>query len=398
MSNFTPKTYTTGQTFAAADETEVEREIEEQENYDATQDTNINARQPSDADLTALAAASSDGYWKRESGVWVSKTAIPKTDLASAVQISLGLADAAVQLHTGTSKFQEWESTISTAIDTGWVAIPTAVIGLWLSMIQPGNGGGSGRRGAAGSVRCGGGGGGGGGIIRSLFISTVALAATEYRLILPRPGTGGAAVTANDTDGNPGTLPTGGASAAGAWYAQFQMRDATTAIVYNAYIWPGSNGVGGTSGAAMATGSGGYALSIIGGAGSGNSLTGGTGIGGSNGIGALGGGQGGGVTSANVAGNGGPGGWNPAVTTALPVGGIVGGASPTDGSDSKMAGRPGNGGSGGAASITTAAQAGRTPVGYGGGGGGGGASLNGNASGAGANGAPGYASVEWIYG
>lgn len=95
MADYTPDPKNTADTFTAAEWTEATNEIEEQENQLAAQDTQINAKQPSDADLTALAAASADGYWKRESGLWVSKSAIPKTDLASSVQTSLDAADTA---------------------------------------------------------------------------------------------------------------------------------------------------------------------------------------------------------------------------------------------------------------------------------------------------------------
>jgi hypothetical protein len=69
--------------------------------------------------------------------------------------------------------------------------------------IGAGSGGGSGRRGAAGTVRQGGGGGGGGGMtIKDLPASI--LGATETGNVGPG-GTGGAAVTTDNTDGNPST-------------------------------------------------------------------------------------------------------------------------------------------------------------------------------------------------
>lgn len=396
MTEFTPEVRHTNDIFTADDENEVERELDEQETHDVEQDAAILARQPADPDLDALAAMASDGFIRRSSGLWVAQAAILKTDLAAAVQTSLDLADASLQPHTGNARFQEWESTITAAVDTGWQPIPSGAYALRLNMIEPGIGGGSGRRAAAGTLRCGGGGGGGGGIVRSLLIPAAALGATEYRLIIPRPGTGGAAVAIDTNNGANGGLPSNGASPLGSYYTHFQLRDATTTVVYTLLIWPGQVSSGGGAGIAMPTSSGGYGVSNLGGNGATNLLTGVAAQAG-NGIGAQGGSQGGGITTADVAANGGTGGWNPGVTLVTPTGGVVGGSLPTDGGDVKMNGRPGNGGAGGAASITGPAQAGRTPTGYGGGGGGGGASANGFASGAGGNGAPGYGSIEWVY-
>jgi hypothetical protein len=236
-----------------------------------------------------------------------------------------------------------------------------------------GNAGASGRRGAAGTVRCGGGGGGGGGMTR-ITVDPADLPAT-VAVTVGSGGTGGTAVTANDTDGNAGGVG--------------------TATQFSTYASASVGGAAGGGTAASGTGGTGGAASVAGGAGGTASTTGLVGGGAAGTAGAAGGGgSGGGISSANVAANGGTG------ATSRTVIGVVGGAAgvvdttnPTTPTAPTLKGAPGAGGGGGAASITTAAQAGATGAGYGGGGGGGGASLNGDNSGAGGNGAPGYALI-----
>lgn len=289
------------------------------------------------------------------------------TPTASADWVVTGLASTVVEY---------------TTTQTG-VAVPAGVTGLWIeSMIQAGSGGGSGRRGAAASVRCGGGGGASGAMVNNYFVPA-ALLGTTFTLTLPAVGTGGAAVTADSTNGNPGTSSVAASFASGS----------LTVSTFSG----GGAGAGGTN----AAGAGGSAQlgPISGQSGGSASVTGGVGGAGNNTTngGASSGGSGGGITSADSASAGGAGGLQTlqnGFTTA--AGGVVGGASPGAGS-AAMAGLGGLGAGGGAASTTAAAQAGATPTGYGAGGGGGGASVNGNNSGAGGNGGPSYARLRWIY-
>jgi hypothetical protein len=268
-----------------------------------------------------------------------------------------------------------------TTTQTG-LTVPAGITGVWIeSFIGPGGGGGSGRRGAAGTVRCGGGGGGASALIENYWIPA-ALLSTTFTLTLPAGAAGGAAVTADNTNGNPGTA----AALASFVSGSFAL-----------YIIGGAASGGGTA----ASGSGGGASiaqypGTIGASASTTGLVGpagGTGLYGASGSGAAGGG----VSAADAAANGGNGGGQFLNTGfTVPAGGIVGGAAPGAG-NAAQAGIGGLGGGGGAASITTAAQAGATPTGYGGGGGGGGASLNGNNSGAGGSGGPAYCRLNWVY-
>lgn len=261
------------------------------------------------------------------------------------------------------------------------VAVPAGVTGVWIDLIGPGGGGGSGRKGAAGSVRCGGGGGGSAAAIRNHFIPVASLG-TTFTLTLPAGGTGGAAVTANDTNGNPGGV------AATASFVSGSMTVATSG---------GSAAAGGTN--ALGTGGSQSFGMFAGAAGGSASTTGGVGAVGGNttASGPSAGGAGGGITSGDSASNGGAGGLQTfqygATTTS---GGVVGGASPTAGS-AAAAGVGGLGAGGGAASITGVAQDGATALGYGAGGGGGGAALNGNNSGKGGDGGGAYCRLRWVY-
>lgn len=268
-----------------------------------------------------------------------------------------------------------------TTTQTG-VTVPAGVTGVWIeSLIGPGGGGASGRRGAAGTVRCGGGGGASGAMITNYFIPAALLGST-FTLTLPAGGTGGAAVTADNTDGNPGTAPATASLASGSLLVA---------------TWPGSASAGGTN--ASGTGGGASQASVNGATGGSASTSGG--VGGTGGLsfngGATGAGAGGGITSGNSPSNGGSGIFQTLNYGAvLPSAGVVGGALPQAG-NAAQAGIGGMGAGGGAASITGAAQAGATATGYGAGGGGGGASLNGNNSGNGGNGGSAYCRLRWEY-
>lgn len=268
----------------------------------------------------------------------------------------------------------------STASD---VSVPAGITGLMIDVfIGPGGGGASGRKGAAGTVRCGGGGGAGGGVIRNLWIPAALLGST-FTLTLPAGGTGGAAVTLNDHDGNPGGIPALASFASGSFLAE----------IFNGTAAAGGTnalGSGGTGSYAMYAGSTGGTASTTGGAG-GSGITAATGQ-------PSGGGSGGGITTGDAVSNGGYGGYNTMFWhLTIAAGGVAGGAGPGQGS-AAAAGISGQGAGGGASSKTGNAQDGATALGTGAGGGGGGAALNdvGN-SGKGGDGGGGYFRGRWLY-
>lgn len=248
--------------------------------------------------------------------------------------------------------------------------VPAGAKLICYDLIQAGGGGGSGRRGAAGSVRCGGGSGAGG--ARTVGCIPAPAGGTTITVTVGAGGAGGAAVTVNDTNGAAGT---GGGLTS-----------------FGSYARAGATSAGGGGGGTNAAGTAGSSTSgtTSGGNGAAASGTGGAGVGPSSAVAAgSGGGSGGGITSADVAGAGGSGGTcsNGGAGSA----GAVDAASPA--APAAQPNGPSGGGGGGAASITTAAQAGANGATYGGGGGGGGASLNGNNSGKGGDGANGYAQL-----
>jgi len=259
---------------------------------------------------------------------------------------------------------------------TSNVVVPAGILGGYVTVIDGGAGGGSGRRGAAGTVRCGGGGGATGSSF-DVWIPGASWGAT-YTATVGTGGAGGPARTADNTDG-----------AAGGSGGLTQVSTGSLVI--------GTSTPGGGSGGTAASGSGGGSAGT-GGNGAAASTTGGSGGGGNfNGLSPGSGAAGGGITSGDVASNGGAGGQNRQwTTTAGPSGGVVGGATPGNGS-SPGTGIPASGGGGGAASITGAGQTGGNGGTPGGGGAGGGASLNGGNSGAGGNGGDGFARVRFIY-
>ncbi|SFK79491.1 DUF2793 domain-containing protein [Methylorubrum salsuginis] len=246
--------------------------------------------------------------------------------------------------------------------------------------IGGGGGGGSGRRGAGGSVRTGGGGGGAGGLAEETFLASE-LAAT-LSIEIGAGGLGGAAVAADNANGNPGGQ--GGASR----------------VVSNGLgILAASGGLGGQGGSTGSAGGGlaGSAFTMdIGGSGNGasSSGSGGTAPQAANGYRAgAGGGAGGGLTSGDTPSPGGFSGYGYLIgngrVTPISAGGNAPGGNGSVGAAKSWQrgfGGGGGGGAGGNAAGTVAGGNGGIGAAAGGPGGGGGASTNGAASGAGADG------------
>lgn len=271
------------------------------------------------------------------------------------------------------------QTTLITATGNGNYTLPPGCVGLRFQGLAGGIGAGSGRQGAAGSVRCAGGPGGNGAFV-DLFIPAADLLAAFPTGVIPYnvgPGTaGGAAAAAPDTNGNAGTAPV---TATNATWLGSNAGPTCFAIAR-----PGAAGAGGTNAAGAAGGKqDGTAPTPSAGNASATGLSGTVGPFGTSG-------PGGGITAADVAGAGAAGSAGLFSGASAGTGGVVGGAAPTSGS--AAAGRgPGGPPGGGAASITGAAQAGADAVANSGcGGGGGGASLNGNNSGKGGDGGSGF--------
>jgi hypothetical protein len=271
---------------------------------------------------------------------------------------------------------------------TAGIALPADTIEAEFVAVGSGSGGGSGRRGAAATLR-GGGGGGGGGSMQRVRLRGAVLAET-FTVVVPTGGAGGAAVTVDDTNGNPG--------AAGAASGIASVTAATTGLILNCY---GSNTAagGGTNaaGGVAAAGHPGEDVASPGGAGSTGAAAGAAGT--NCAKGASGAGGGGGISAANAAMAGGNGGYVLARNTTA-LGGAATGAVGSAGTSPNAAVYRngigmGNGGGGGGANASGAGGAGGAGGYPGGGGGGGGASVNGSASGAGGAGANGYVAI-WV--
>jgi hypothetical protein len=263
---------------------------------------------------------------------------------------------------------------------SGTYSKPPLATSVDATTIGSGGGGGSGRRGAAASARFGGGGGSSGGISQWRY-AAASIGASET-VTVGTGGSGGASVTTDSTNGN-----AGGAGAASS---------------FGGHLRGGAGGAG--SGGSTTSGSGGGSSASAGtvgsySAGAASSATAApsspsTAIVGS-------GGAGGGISTGDVAFDGGPG-----SAGSVPRGGgsLSGGTAGTSGGAGGNGGDitnsvdffGGAGGGGGGASITTTAGAGGSG-GVGAGGGGGGASLNGNASGAGGAGGRGEVRITTYF-
>jgi hypothetical protein len=254
-------------------------------------------------------------------------------------------------------------------------------------IISGGSGGGSGRKGAAGTVRCGGGAGASGSFV--MFEVDAALLSATETVTIGAGGTGGASVTTNSTNGNDGT--SGGESSFGTRYR------APVASANNSRGRGGTNAVGtggttplGTVSPWNFVASAGAAASTSGGAGSAPTA--------SLFLNPNSGGSGGGVTSGDVASAGGAGGGITSAITGLSItggsAGLVNSNGGTGNSSELFTGFSiGSGGGGGGSSVVGDAGNGGNGV-YGSGGGGGGAAVDdvGN-SGAGGNGGDGVAII-----
>ncbi len=289
-------------------------------------------------------------------------------------------------------KGSEQESVIFTVFtSSGTWTKPAGFKRAILALVGAGGGAGAGRRGAAGTNRFGGGGGGGGAVV-FLSIASGALPAT-VAVTIGAGGTGGAGITVDDTNGNPGTA--GGDTSFGA-----------IVIAKGGSLGGGGSTAAGALGAggSVATGNPQYGPFAIGGANgaAGNTITtaaGATGFIGT--TGAPGGGGGGGINSSNVSG------------VAAMTGGAVyqNGvlqAGPTSASPNGANNQSvflhfsttltsgyglGTGGAGGIPSNVNGGNGGN----YGAGGGGGSGVLNGTDSGKGGDGAGGLIVVMELY-
>lgn len=249
-----------------------------------------------------------------------------------------------------------------------------------------GSGGGSGRRGAASTGRSG---GGGGAACYCVFSREASIFASSETITIGAGGTGGAAQTVNDTDGNDGNL--GGQSSVGTLIVMVGGASTVGEGGATSSGGRGNSRFGQFNGITDTTASG-----VGGNGGSGNGSAGGVVI---VNAAASGGGGGGGISAANSSGSGGAGGNQvESDTTSIILsggssgaanGGAGGNGNAPAGTEGYILGGTGGGGGGGGNPAGGAGGAGGTGGAPGGGGGGGGASLNGSNSGAGGDGARG---------
>lgn len=314
----------------------------------------------------------SSANYLRGDGAWNTPTA-SDVGAAASVEIKDFTRTSAPADATGSGGGYSW-------------TIPAAAKAIRIYAIGGGGGGGSGRRGASGTARFGGGGGSSAGVLDVLLTSADWGANRVCSITVGAGGPGGAAVTANDTNGNSGQ--NGGA----------------TTITVNSKTLSASQG-GGASGGTSTSGNAGNPLAspMPGQAGGNSSATGTPGGAGYATVSftSTGGGAGGGISTGDVSYNGGAtridapynGGTNFSSSGTAP-----GGAGTTGASNTFGVPLPGGSGSGGAAgNSTTAGGDGGNGGDYGGGGGGGGASFNGFNSGKGGNGGNGFLRITVYY-
>lgn len=260
------------------------------------------------------------------------------------------------------------------ATHTHWTKRPSSLLGAHIWAHGPGSSGASGRRGATGTVR-GGGGGGSPGAIAEGYFAAGDLPSSTFSFTIAAAAAGGAAVTANDTNGNPGALP-----------ANLVVGPLT--LVHSSTAAQGGTTSGGAGGTGVANMAG-----VVGPAGA----TGGVGTsapsaGTAGTYGGSGAGAGAGISTGEAPSGGSAGGATVQRTgytrTAQSggTGGVSGGAGAGAGNSPPSTERSGGtGGGGGASHATNAGQDGANG-GMGAGGGGGAASTNGANSGKGGDG------------
>lgn len=264
--------------------------------------------------------------------------------------------------------------------------IPTGAKSIAIYCVGAGGGGGSGRRGAAGTACCGGGGGGSGGW-SEIGHQVASLASSTLAITVPAGGAGGAAPSADNTNGNAGS----------------DVNTNTSVVCSGATIGMAFSATGGQGGTSAATVNGGGAQwasqytpnvaattpqgksGAAGGGGGNNTFTSGFG------------GGGGGADAANNQYAGGAGGGAPIMFGAgsAPTAGTAGGGAGANGVS--YASRYGTGGAGGGGSNSAGGGAGGNGAFPGGGGGGAGGGRNGATGGAGGNGAGGYVRITVWY-
>ena len=269
-------------------------------------------------------------------------------------------------------------------------SIPTNAKAIRVYAIGGGGGGGSGRRGAAGTARFGGGGASSAGLLDVYLTASDFSSGASVSVSVGAGGPGGAAVTADDTNGNNG-----------------QNGGATSVTIGGKTFAAGAGG--GASGGSSASGSAGNPLTsqFAGNAGGNSSATAAPGlVSWANSqitICAPGGGGGGGISTGNTSYNGGQTRQDAGYNTSTSANPLNGGTAPGGAGNSGNAnsfGFPlpgGSGTGGGAGDSSTTGGAGGDGADYGGGGGGGGAAVNGFASGKGGNGGNGFLRITVWY-
>jgi len=282
-----------------------------------------------------------------------------------------------------------WIINVQSFTSSGTWTKPTGAKFVEVYLIGGSAGGGSGRTGAAGLALSGGGGGASPAIVHYTFYAAD-LSATET-ITVGAKGIGGAAITANDTDGIDGTA--GGETAIGVGI-NTKLRTYTTA--------GGGGGKLAAAGAGGGSSIGATAFNTGQGSGGSSSSSGAIGSSGTNssGFNTLGGASGGGISTSNIPGSGGIGSrWTSISVLPQTNGGANGTTSGSaDAGDGVLSAMKifgfalGTGGGGGAGATNRNGGNGGNGNGFSGGGGGG-AARNGFASGKGGDGTDGLAII-----